>query len=53
MTERERDEEREPGQHPIVHEGAAPDPEDTNEEADERATILQPSGDPIPPRGDD
>ena len=34
-------------QHPVVHEGADPDPQDTNEAADEAATVLQPSGDPV------
>ena len=48
----ERDEEREAGQHATVHEQADPVAEpsndDTNEYADDRATILQPDGEPAP-----
>ena len=49
----ERNEEREPGQHPNIHEQATADPrtEDTNEHADDRVTVLQPDGDPAPIAG--
>ncbi|HJR44936.1 MAG TPA: hypothetical protein VJ927_04970 [Actinomycetota bacterium] len=45
MTDERRDDDG--LQHPLVHEGADPDPEDSNEAADEKATILQPSGEPV------
>lgn len=36
-------------QHPLIHEGGGPAPTyDTNEAADDKAEILQPSGDPAP-----
>lgn len=36
-------------QHSLTHEGAAPAaPNDTNEKGDEKATVVQPSGDPLP-----
>lgn len=44
-------EEREPGQHPKIHEQAethVAGEDDTNEDADERVEILQPSGEPAP-----
>lgn len=48
----QREEEREPGQHPTIHEQADPEAQpaadDTNEYADDRATVLQPQGDPAP-----
>jgi hypothetical protein len=35
-------------QNPLIHEGAPPDPlYDGNERAENRVTILQPSGEPI------
>ena len=34
-------------QHPLVHEGASPDPLDSNEDGDEKATIVQPSGESV------
>lgn len=48
----ERDEERETGQHPTIHEQAEPvarpRTEDTNEYADERAEVVEPDGSPSP-----
>lgn len=48
----QRDEEREPGQHPPIHEQSEPVAEprvdDTNEYADDRVKILQPDGDEAP-----
>ena len=41
--------EREHGQHPLIHEGAEPDRVDSNEDADDRVEIQQPSGDVISP----
>ena len=35
-------------QHPLTHEGATSDPTDTNERGDDKATVVQPSGDPVP-----
>lgn len=35
-------------QHPVTHEGAPSDPTDTNEKGDDKATVVQPSGDPVP-----
>jgi hypothetical protein len=44
--------EREPGQHPVIHEQAEPpaDPRtnDVNEYADDRVQILQPDGEEAP-----
>lgn len=35
-------------QNPLIHEGAEPDTEhDSHEVADERATVLQPDGEPL------
>jgi hypothetical protein len=46
------DDEREPGQHPPIHEPADPvahpKTEDTNEYADDRVVILEPDGEPSP-----
>lgn len=36
-------------QHPLVHEGGGAAPtDDTNEKADDKVDIVQPSGDPAP-----
>ena len=35
-------------QNPLTHEGATSDPTDTNERGDDKATVVQPSGDPVP-----
>lgn len=45
MTQDRRDDDA--LQNPLVHEGAAPDPVDANEDGDEKATILQPSGESV------
>ena len=34
-------------QHPLVHEGAEPDAVDSNEDGDEKATVVQPSGESV------
>lgn len=34
-------------QKPLVHEGAEPDAVDSNEDGDEKATVVQPSGEPV------
>ena len=48
----QRNDERETGQNPNVHEQAEPVAEprndDTNEYADDRATVVQPDGEPVP-----
>jgi hypothetical protein len=31
-------------QHPIIHEGAEPDPVDSNEDADDKTEVLEPDG---------
>ena len=53
----ERSEEREPGQHPPIHEQAEPTAEplthDVNEYADDRVQILQPDGAEAPVAGDE
>jgi hypothetical protein len=42
------DAEREPGQHPLVHETPAePEPLDSNERADDAAEVVQPTGEPV------
>jgi hypothetical protein len=35
-------------QSPLVHVGASPNPEDSNERADDKVRILQPDGQPVP-----
>ena len=35
-------------QHPIIHEGAEPDPVDSNEEADDKTEVLEPDGEESP-----
>ncbi len=35
-------------QNPVVHEGAPSDLHDSNEAADDKIVVLQPSGDPAP-----
>ena len=35
-------------QAPLVHEGAESDAVDSNEEADDKVTVTQPSGEPLP-----
>lgn len=35
-------------QSPLVHEGAESDAVDSNEEADDKVTVTQPSGKPLP-----
>ena len=45
-----KDDGREQRQNPVVHEGAPPDPGgDSNERADDRAEIQQPSGEVVSP----
>jgi hypothetical protein len=39
---------REGQQNPLVHEGDSPDPLDSNEKADEKVEVRQPSGDDAP-----
>lgn len=54
MTGGEKDslEGREEGkQGAIIHEGAEPDPEDSNESADDRVRIVEPDGSPSPRAG--
>ncbi len=40
---------RKQGQHPVIHEGAEPDELDSNERADDRVEIRDPSGEVISP----
>jgi hypothetical protein len=35
-------------QNPLIHVGAAPNREDSNERADDKVRILQPDGQPVP-----
>jgi hypothetical protein len=39
-------------QNPLVHEGDSPDPLDSNEKADEKVEVQQPSGDEAPAHTD-
>ena len=42
------DDERKPGQKPLIHETPAePEPLDSNEGADDAAEVLQPDGTPV------
>lgn len=54
MNDEHTNEEREPGQHPHVHEPAEVEPErhDSNEHADARTTVLQPDGERAPTADD-
>lgn len=47
MEDQARDPEDDGLQNPVVHQGDEPDGLDTNERADESATIRQPSGEPV------
>jgi hypothetical protein len=49
-----RDEERAPGQKPMIHETTAePEPLDSNESADDAVEVLQPDGTPVEGPSDD